>query len=178
MDNQIILACDDEGNFLEYIPKEVGHTGEGRRHLAITVLLYNNKDKVLLQRRKHKIFNNIWDFTASTHPLHNNDGSDETLEQATLRALKIEYDIENISLKRIGEFNYFAKIGKLCENEHDHLLTGEYNGEVKLNPKIAYEFKWVGKLELLKDMEENPQKYSAWAQEGLKILKQTGFFNE
>lgn len=175
--DQIILACDDEGRFLEYIPKSLGHTGEGRRHLAITVLLYNSKGQVLLQRRKHKVFDNIWDFTASTHPLHQEDGQDETFEQATLRALKYEYDIEDISLKELEAFNYFAKIGNLCENEHDHLLIGEYNGEVKLNSDVAYEYKWMNKQELLKDMEENSEKYSPWSQEGLKVLKNTGFFN-
>jgi isopentenyl-diphosphate Delta-isomerase len=91
MDLQIILACDDNGKFIEYIPKMVGHTGDGRRHLAITVLLYNSKGEVLLQRRKHKVFDNIWDFTGSTHPLHKEDGKDESLEEATLRFLKVEY---------------------------------------------------------------------------------------
>lgn len=175
---QIILACDDQGKFLEYIPKEVGHTGEGRRHLAITVLLYNSKGQVLLQKRKHKIFDNIWDFTASTHPLHKEDGTDETLEQATLRALKDEYDIENIILKRVGEFNYFAQIGELCENEHDYLLIGEYNGKIQLNPKVVYEVKWVLQEDLLKNMEKNPQKYTPWANEGLKLLKRVDFFSE
>jgi len=176
--NQIILAVDDNGKFSgEYIPKIVGHTGEGKRHLAITVLLYNSKDQVLLQRRKHKVFDNIWDFTASTHPLHTPEG-DETLEQATLRALKDEYDIENISLKRMGEFNYFAKIDGLCENEHDHILVGKYNGEIKLNPEMGYEAKWVDKMEVLKDMEANPDKYTAWAKESLKVLKEKGFFDK
>ena len=44
MDNQIILVSDEKGNFTgEYIPKEMGHTGLGKRHLAITVLIYNKK---------------------------------------------------------------------------------------------------------------------------------------
>lgn len=180
MDKQIILACDDKGNFLEYIPKEVGHTGEGRRHLAITVLIYNNKGQVLLQKRKHKVFDNIWDFTASTHPLHKQNGSNESLEEALKRALKDEYDIDNITIQKAGEFNYFAPYhtvqGDLCENEHDHLFIGEYNGEVNLNPDVAYEFKWVDKKEVLEDMEKNPHKYSAWSKMGLKILKQAGFF--
>ena len=173
---QIILACDDNGKFLEYIPKEVGHIGEGRRHLAITVLLYNSKGQVLLQRRKHKIFDDIWDFTASTHPLHKEDGTDETLEKATLRSLKDEWSIENVKdLKVLGEFNYFTKIDDLCENEHDNLLIGKYDGEFKLNSDTGYEAKWVDKPELLKDMEQNPQKYTPWANEGLKVLKQMGF---
>lgn len=179
MDEQIILAVDDQGKFLEYIQKSIGHTGQGRRHLAITVLIYNKNGEVLLQKRKHQVFDNIWDFTASTHPLHRIDGTNETLEEATLRSLKDEYDIDlsSDSLQLIGEFNYFAKYEEYCENEHDFLLIGEYNGAVKLNSDIAYEYKWVSKKELLKDMEQNPQKYSAWANEGLKVLKNNGFFN-
>lgn len=174
---QIILACDDNGSFLEYIPRMVGHTGQGRRHLAITVLVYNSKGQLLLQRRKHKVFDNIWDFTASTHPLHLEKG-DESLEGATLRALKEEYGIGEVrDLRDMGEFNYFAQIDGLCENEHDHILTGEYNGEIQLNPEVGYEAKWVDKGQVLKDMEENPDKYTAWAKESLKILKQTGFIN-
>lgn len=178
MDKQIILAVDEKGKFSgEYIPKEVGHTGEGKRHLAITVLLYNSKGQVLLQRRKHKVFDNIWDFTDSTHPLHTDNG-DETLEEATLRALKDEYGIEDVELKDMGEFNYYAQIDGLCENEHDHILVGEYTGEIKINSEVAYEAKWLDKQEVLKDMEQNPDNYSAWAKESLKVLKITGFFNE
>ncbi|MBI2018114.1 NUDIX domain-containing protein [Candidatus Daviesbacteria bacterium] len=177
MDQQIILAVDDNGKFLKYIPKELGHTGEGKRHLAITVLLYNSTGQFLLQRRKHQIFDNLWDLTASTHPLHQADSTDETFEEATFRALKNEYDIENISLKRMGEFNYFAKDGDFCENEHCCLLVGEYNGEVKMNPDVGYEYKWVNKKEFLQDIEANPQKYAPWAVEGVKVLKEAGFFN-
>ncbi len=179
MDTQIILAVDDEGKFLEYIPKEIGHIGEGRRHLAITVLLYNSKGEVLLQKRKHKIFDNIWDFTGATHPLHKENGADESLDKATLRCLKIEYRIESdIQLKNLGFFNYFAKDGENCEHEHCAMMIGEYNGEIKMDQSIGYEYKWVDKGEFLKDIENNPQNYTPWAKEGVKILKNNGFFNE
>lgn len=173
--DQTILACDDNGKFLEYIPKMVGHTGEGRRHLAITVLLYNSKNQVLLQKRKHKIFDNIWDITGATHPLHREDGSDETMEEATLRCLKVEWGLpagrQGLEIKRIGEFNYFAKYGKYCENEHCAILVGEYNGALKLNPDMGYEYKWMDKKEFLLDVEKNPKKYTPWAIEGAKLLK-------
>ena len=173
---QTILAVDDNGSFLGYIPKETGHSGEGKRHLAITVLLFNSKGQVLLQRRKHKIFDNIWDFTASTHPLRKNDGTSESLEEATYRSLEVEYGIKGkIPLKNMGFFNYFAKFGEYCENEHDALLVGEYNGEIDLNPDTAYECKWVDKQQVVADMEKNPQNYSPWALEGLKLLKKVGF---
>lgn len=175
--NQIILACDNKGKFLQYIPKEVGHRGDGKKHLAISVLIYNNKGQVLLQKRKHKVFDNIWDFTGATHPLHKEDGANETLEEATLRCLKREYDIENISLKNMGAFNYFAKIDDLCENEHCTVMVGEYNGPIKIDPNVGYEYKWMSKEGFLRDIETNPQNYTPWAIESIKILKQARFFD-
>ena len=172
MDNQIILACDDNGKFLEYIPKAIGHTGEGRRHIAITVLLFNSKNQVLLQKRKHQVFNNLWDFTASTHPLHKEGEADETLEQATLRSLKMEYDIDNhINLDNLGSFNYFAQNGKFCENEHCAMMLGQYEGEVNLDPKVGYECKWVDLNDFFKDVSNNPNNYAPWVIEGVKVLK-------
>lgn len=163
-ERQIILACDGAGVFKgEYIPKEVGHIGEGKRHLAIAVILYNGKGQILLQRRKHQVFDDIWDVTGATHPLHRKDGTDETLEEATLRCLKVEYNIDPIPLKNLGAFNYFAKYGRLCENEHCYLLIGEYNGSFKLNPEVGYGYKWMGKQEFLNDIEAHPEIYSPWA---------------
>lgn len=164
--DQIILAVDDSGKFLEYIPKELGHKGEGRRHLAIAVLLINSKGEVLLQKRKHKIFDNIWDLTGATHLLHKKNGADESLEEATLRCLKEEWGIREIrEIREIGVFNYFAKYGEFCENEHCVLMVGEYNGEVSLNPEAGYEYKWIDKKEFLASLESNPKNYTPWAME-------------
>lgn len=179
-DQQIILACDDEGNFKgEYIPKEVGHTGEGKRHLAIAVLIYNSKGEVLLQRRKHKVFDDIWDVTGATHPLHRKEGTDETPDEATIRCLNVEYAIEKDkvkNLRNLGAFNYFAKYEGLCENEHCFQFIGQYDGEVNPNPEVAYGYKWMDKKEFLKDIEAKPQNYSPWAIACLPLLKKARFF--
>lgn len=177
-DEQIILAVDNEGNFSgEYIPKSVGHTGIGRRHLAICVLLFNNQGQVLLQRRKHQIFDDIWDVTGATHPLHQEDGTDESVEDATWRCLEREYRIsEKIPLKNHGFFNYYAKYNDLCENEYCAILVGEYNGPINLSDQVGYNYKWLGKQEFLKDIYQNTENYSPWAIEAVKILEKDGFF--
>lgn len=169
---QTILAVDEEGKFIKYIPKPKGHEGVGRRHLAIAVMLENSKGEVLLQKRKHKIFDNIWDITGATHPLHLEE-KDETLEEAAWRCLKDEYGItQKIPLKNLGAFKYFSQDGKNCENEYCYLLVGEYNGQVSLNPEAGYEYKWREKGEFIKDIKMNPGKYSPWAKEAIKLLKQ------
>jgi isopentenyldiphosphate isomerase len=62
MTDQTILLSDDQGNFTgEYESKIVCHTGEGKHHLAITVFIYNSKGETLIHRRKHVVFDDIWD---------------------------------------------------------------------------------------------------------------------
>lgn len=174
MEEQVISAVDDTGRFLRYISKNDAHKGNGIRHLAITVFIFNYKGEILLQKRKHKVFDNIWDNTASTHQLHLENGKDETDEEATLRCLKDEWGIDDIKLKTIGAFNYFAKYGNLCENEYCKLLIGEFNGEVKLNPDVGYEYKWIDKNEFLNDVQTHPSKYTPWCKEAVIFLKDKG----
>ncbi len=174
MKEQAVIVCDDQGNPTgEYIPKEIGHTGDGKHHLAITVLLLNSQGQVLLQKRKHKRFDGLWDLTGATDLYHFKDRKDESFEEATLRCIKNEYGIEAIGdLKNLGGFNYFARWGDLCENEYCVMMVGEYNGEIKMDPNVGYEYKWVDKDQFLKDIAANLQNYTPWAIEGAKVLKQ------
>lgn len=176
--DQTILAVDEQGKFNgQYVSKIKAHTGEGILHLAITVFIYNSKGEVLLQKRRHQIFDNIWDNTASTHQLLLENSKDETDEEATLRALKVEYEIENVELENLGGFKYFAKYNDLCENEFCKLLIGKYDGEVRLNPEVGYEYKWMDKQEFLTDLENNPDNFTPWCKTAIDILKENNFFN-
>lgn len=177
---QIIIGADDKGNPTgEYFSRRIGHKGAGKRHFAVSFFLINSKGELLLQRRKHKIFDNFWDTTGSTHQLHKKDGTNETDEEASDRGIRIEYEIVegNIKWRNFGGFNYFAQYGQYCENEYDKMLVGKYDGEVSLNPKEGYEIKWLGRKKYLSDITKNPQKYTPWAIEGTKLLKTKGFFN-
>lgn len=173
MEKQILLVVDQNGQHTgRYVEKDRAHTGRGKKHLAISVLLYNRKGKVLLQHRKHKIHNDIWDFTGSTHNMHKKDGTNETSEEATYRCLKREYGIdEKINLRVLGGVNYYAPYGEYCENEHDIILVGEYNGRIKPSKEVSYNYKWVDKGDFLKDIGKNPKKYAPWAVLGSELLK-------
>jgi isopentenyl-diphosphate Delta-isomerase len=177
-EDQTLLVVDDQGKFTgEYESKLVCHTGAGKHHLAITVFIYNSNGDILIHQRKHQIFDKFWDNTGSTHQLHRKDGTDETDEEATNRCLKVEWGIEGVKLKNLGGFNYFEKIDGFCENEHCKLLTGEFNGEVNMNPETGYEYKWMARREFLKDILDNPKKYTPWCKAAVGILQSRGFFD-
>jgi isopentenyl-diphosphate delta-isomerase len=177
--HQVLLACDDDGRFTgQYVRRDVAHTGDGRRHLAIAVLLYNARGELLLQRRKHALFDDVWDITGATHPLRLADGTDEPLEQAALRCLRDEYGLDQPRLSEVGAFTYFAKDpgGLLCENEHCTLYVGACDGPVRLNHEVGYECAWVSKAFLLEDIAASPESYAPWARLSVDLLRRTGFF--
>lgn len=161
-----------------YEDKGECHFGDGIHHRAFVVLLENSKGEVLLQYRKHVRWDEFWDLTAISHVLHLRhaleDASkvhDETYEEAANRSLQEEMGISNVKVKKISGFNYFAKYHAHCENEYCAILLGKYNGEVKANPEVIYEYKWMPKKEFFKDVENNPEKYTPWAIETVKILR-------
>ena len=73
MTEQELLLVDKNDNLLgKYAPKSRCHIGTGLHHRAFTIMIRNKKGEVLLQKRKHKLWDGFWDLTNS-HPLHKMD---------------------------------------------------------------------------------------------------------
>ena len=71
MEEQQLLLVDEKDEFLgQYAPRSACHTGKGLHHRAFAVCLFNKSGQILLQKRKHKLWDNFWDVTAISHPLH------------------------------------------------------------------------------------------------------------
>jgi len=169
MKSQVLLV-NDKDEVIGYDSIENSHSGRGKHHRAFVTALFDAQNRVLLQKRKHRLFDGLWDLTAISHPLHVN-GRDETYQQASDRALKKEVGIGHVEVAKVGAFNYFAKDGKNCENEYCAILTGVYTGKFKPNPKEVYEARWVKYDDFLQDASRSPSKYTPWAQETVKIFK-------
>ncbi|MCR4325082.1 MAG: polyprenyl synthetase family protein [Candidatus Curtissbacteria bacterium] len=158
---QTLLLVDDHDKFKGYDTYDHCHTGKGKRHRAFVTLLFDQGNKVLLQKRKHRLFDGYWDLTAISHPLHV-DGHDESFQEASDRALKKEMGIDHVRIENVGAFNYFAKDGGNCENEHCAVLVGKYDGDFKPNNKEVYDVKKVSFDEFLSDVKKNHKSYAPW----------------
>lgn len=167
---QQLILVDGNDNFLgRYAPKSKCHIGEGLHHRAFTLLIRNQKGEVLLQKRKHKIWDGYWDLTNS-HSLHLEKSVDETYERAVGRCLKREWGID-FPVKKLFSFNYYAKFADFCENEYCVFLVGQYSGEVHPNPEVAYSYKWMPLNELVKDIKIHSEIYTPWLIKALTELQ-------
>lgn len=161
MNFQLVLV-DDNNKKVGYGTYEECHAGNGVHHRAFVTLIFDKENKVLIQKRKHRLFDGLWDLTAISHPLHVN-GRDESYQEASDRALLKEMGISSVEVQKIGAFNYFAKDGKNCENEHCAVLVGNFDGRFKPNKNEVYEAKKVKLADFIADVQKNPKKYTPWA---------------
>lgn len=173
MNPQKLLLVDQNDNFQGYALREECHSGQGKRHRAFATLLFDSQNRVTLQRRKHLLFDNLWDVTVCSHNIHLKEG-DESYQQASDRAFKKEMGIGHVPIKKVGAFNYFAKDGPNCENECCAVLVGRYNGEYAPNKDEVYEIKQIGFEEFVKDAAATPDKYTPWAVLAVGELKKVG----
>lgn len=181
--DQTIILVDDLDKFKGYTTWREGHYGKGKRHRGFVVLLFDEAGNVYLQKRKHRVFDGLWDLTAISHPYRLEKGTkgtestkstkggyDESLEEAALRSLKVEMGIGKVELKDVGAFVYFAKDGDWCENEYCHVLVGKFNGRFKPNKKLVYGAKKVKFEEFVEDVKKDAELYTPWARETVKLV--------
>lgn len=174
--SQKLLLVDKNDNPVGFSDFESAHTGKGKRHRAFVTALSDSGGRVLLQKRKHKLFDGLWDLTAISHNLRIN-GHNESYQEASDRALKKEMGILQVPVKKIGAFNYFVRDGANCENEYCAILVGKYDGKIKPNVKEVYGTKSVFFDDFIKDITLNPQKYTPWARLAAEKIKNADFRN-
>ena len=164
---------DDRDKFKGYTTWKEGHYGRGRRHRGFVVLLFDEKGNVYLQKRKHRVFDGLWDLTAISHP-YKVGRKEESMTDAALRSLKNEMGIREVELKDIGAFVYYAKDGEWCENEYCHVLVGKFDGRFKPNKKLVYGARKVSFGEFLEEVKKNPSKFTPWAKLSIKSIESIG----
>lgn len=131
----------------------------GILHRAFSVLIYNSKKEMLLQRRAASKYHcsGLWSNACCSHPCPG-----EHLLIAARRRLKEEMGVD-VLLKEAGvEFIYRARVGDLIEYEYDHLIYGLFDGEPVLNPDEADDWKWMAFADLREDMKRSPDVYTPW----------------
>jgi len=130
------------------------------RHRAFSIFVYNPSGNwIMIQKRAKDIYQSkgLWSNTCCSHPRKG-----ESTEDAAHRRLKEEMGFD-CSLKEIFSFVYNVKLDKgIYENEYDHVFLGKYDGKPLPNSKFVEDWKWIKYGILIKDIKNNPDKYTYW----------------
>ncbi len=144
---------------------------QGRLHRAFSILIYNEKGDMLLQKRADSKYHSggLWSNACCSHP-----GPDEPIMDAAIKRLKEEMGI-SCELSYSHHFIYQVKLDKgLSENELDHVFIGRTDKQPLLNPMEASAFKYMSPEALKNDMTSNPDNYTYWFKLIMKNLSENG----
>lgn len=155
---EYVILVDEHDNELGAMEKMEAHI-KGVLHRAFSVLVFNTKGEMLIQRRADCKYHSsgLWTNTCCSHPR-----AGEEIEEAAQRRLREEMGL-NLQPEKAYSFIYRIELdGGLIENELDHVLIATYDGEPILNPDEAQDWKYVSLSELKDRMKSHPQEFTHW----------------
>ena len=155
---EFVVLVDQNDQKLGLMEKQQAHVA-GLLHRAFSVFIFNSKGELMIQQRAANKYHSptLWTNTCCSHPRE-----DETYKQAAHRRLQEEMGFD-CDLDFKFSFIYKAHLdNNLTEHELDHVFFGTFNEEPNLNPEEVMAYRWVELEDLKKDIETNPQNYTAW----------------
>src|SRR5258708_38595514 len=113
---------------------------KGALHRAFSVLLFNSKGEILIQKRAREKYHSagLWTNTCCSHPQPHED-----IKESTRRRLKEEMGID---LQPDFSFKFLYKTNldyNLIEHEIDHVFIGVFDGEPNVNQSEAEDWRFV-----------------------------------
>lgn len=158
MSAEEVILVDEQDREIGTMEKMAAHQA-GRLHRAFSILIFNSKGELLLQQRALSKYHSggLWTNTCCSHPRPG-----ESLTQAAQRKLYQEMGF-TCDLAFSHKFLYQVELdNNLIEHEWDHVLIGQYDGELRLNEDEAMAWKYMALEEVKRDAKARPQQYTLW----------------
>lgn len=158
MNKGLVVLVDEFDNETGVIDKLEAHE-KGLLHRAFSVLIFNDKNELLLQKRASCKYHSagLWTNTCCSHPAP----GELTLDAANRRLF------EEMGLKTLlyhkHSFIYKTKFdNNLTEYELDHVYFGYSNEEPSIDLDEVETFKWLS-IDKLNDLISiNPDEFTSW----------------
>jgi len=165
---QKLICVDSDGKGSgRIIDRRSAHTTPGTKHLAIQVLVFNEKNELMLHERPlKKVGGGVLD-APTTHIL-----AGETKEQSALRCLADEYGItQKIPVKILSGYSYEKDYGDgSCENEYCIAAFALYVGKITPDKEHAGKIVALAARDVLFELSTNPSRYPVWFAETVKTV--------
>ncbi len=168
--NEALILVDSDDNEIGSMNKYEAHEGCGVLHRAFSILLFNHKNEILLQKRhksKH-LWGGYWSNACCSHPRQG-----ESMEYATSRRLNDELGLnKKIDLHYVYKFEYhaiFENIGS--EHELCHVYLGRIEEEPKINETEISDWRFVSVEDLDQELQDFPDRFTPWFKQEWQEVK-------
>jgi len=153
-----VILVDEQDKVVGSMEKMEAHQ-KGILHRAFSILIFNSKKELLLQKRSKNKYHSggLWTNACCSHPT-----LDESIEASTRKRLKYEMGID-LQPAFAYKFIYESKLDKdLIEHELDYVYTGIFDGVPTVNKDEVEDWKFVDLKSLRYDINQHPDEYTVW----------------
>ena len=152
---EAIIKVSESDEVIGPVSKISAHRDAGCYHRAFSVLLFDEQNRLLLQRRADDkvTFPGVWANSCCSHPLHSESELIEEgslgVKNAAIRKMEQELGISPTSLSTddfhfMTKMRYSARMNETwIEREVDHILVAKVDVELNPNPNEVSEVAWV-----------------------------------
>lgn len=156
-DQLILVDCEDRDT--GHLSKEECHRGDGVRHRAFSVFLFNGRGELLLQQRSaaKPLWPLYWSNSCCSHPRRG-----ETVEAAVQRRLHEELSLE-AEVEFLYKFEYQARYLDIgAEHEVCWVYAGFGAGAPTANAAEIAAWRYVTPDALAAELSADPQRFTPW----------------
>ena len=154
----MVILVDTNDTVLGEMEKMEAHR-KGILHRALSVLVFNAKGQILLQKRANEKYHSagLWTNACCSHPYPG-----EPTQAAARRRLREEMGID---LQPEFSYSFVYRVdfpGGLTEHELDHVFTAVFNGEPEINTLEVQDWKYADLQWVREDVAKHPDSYTHW----------------
>lgn len=158
MNTEYVVLVDEQDHEVGTMEKMQAHR-EGKLHRAVSVIIFNSKKQMLLQKRAAIKYHSahLWSNTCCSHPRP----GEKTLDAAK-RRLYEEMGLQ-CELKEMFNLTYNLKLDSdLNEHEFDHVFAGISDDVPLPDPMEVSDWKYVNVDVIKEELKQDPAQFSGW----------------
>lgn len=158
MKQQKVILVDENDVELGVMDKMDAHR-KGLLHRAFSIFIFDLKGRMLLQQRSPGKYHGggLWTNACCSHPVPG-----EAIKDAATRRLEEELGFIT-PLKEIFAFTYSSNVENgLVEHEYDHVLAGQFEGEIFPDQAEVASFRYVDMEDIKEEMDQHADQFTTW----------------
>ena len=157
---ELLILVDEADREVGHMSKARCHEGRGVLHRAFSLLIFNDRGELLLQRRSaaKRLWPHYWSNSCCSHPRRS-----ETMEAATRRRLHEELGL-TCPLLFLFKFQYQAQFDNVgAEHELCSVFIGRSDGGVRIDHHEIADWRWVSPEGLAAEMRgAGAERFTPW----------------
>jgi len=154
-----LILVDEQDREIGLLDKSACHDGDGVRHRAFSLFVFNPAGELLIQQRApgKRLWPNFWSNSCCSHPR-----AGETMAEAVERRLGQELGLAT-DPEFVFKFEYVARFGTLgTEHELCSVFLGGTQAQPVINTTEINAWRWIAAADLDRELELSEKRYTPW----------------